>query len=64
MVKREENRTILPQSLLQSSRLSIKEPKQDVVPQAMGSPQLSPSNFLMPFPNKVVTWGKKRIVGQ
>lgn len=45
MVKREENRTILPQSLSQSSRLSIKEPKQDVVPPSHGFPPAKPQQF-------------------
>ena len=51
-------------TFLQSLRLSIKETNQDVVPQAMGSPPAKPRNFLMLFPNKALTWGKKRIVEQ
>ena len=56
MVQTEENRTIILQSTFsQSSRLSIREPKQNVVPQAFppppASPSVKPRDFLMLFPN-------------
>lgn len=61
MVETEENRTIILQpTCLQSSRLSIKEPKQNVVPRALtppspltASPSVKPRDFLMLFPKKL-----------
>ena len=55
MVQTEENRTIILRStliFLQSSTLSIKEPKQNVVPQALVPPSAKPGNFLMLFKKK------------
>lgn len=64
MVQTEENRTIILQStFLQSSRLSIKEPKQNVVPKPWFPTSVKPRNFLILLPKmKMVAWGKKRIV--
>ena len=53
MVETEENRTIILQpTCLQSSRLSIKEPKQNVVPLTASS-SVKPRDFLMLFPKKL-----------
>lgn len=63
LVQIEENTTtILQSAFLKPSSLSIKERKQDVVPQAMGFLSVNLRSFLMLFPNQIVVWKKKRIV--
>ena len=65
MVQTEENRTIILRStliFLQSSRLSIKEPKQNVVPQALVPPSAKPRNFLMLFKKNGIV-GKEKDCG-
>ena len=68
MVQTEKKRTIILQpTCLQFSRLSVKEPKQNVVPLALPppppQPSVKPRDFLMLFPKKICNVGKEKDCG-